>query len=466
MKQYPRPMLGPFEWIFDSALSEWLRSGTGLFWISGKAGSGKSTLMKFLADKRETQALLEEWASAQKVAVVPHYFWSQGTRMQRSTRGLLQSLLYDIFSKDQDCIRTICPSRWDAVRDRGADASGISWTESDLKLALEALAESQVVSFKVCFLIDGLDEYGDEGGEHENLCNLFMRLIKSPNFKFCVSSRPLNVFTVAFRECPSLAVHDFTREDIAHFAKPQIESHSRWQECALDETQRQWLISEITNRSQGVFLWVYLVVRDLGRGLTNDDTFRDLQRGLDLLPSSLEAMFKRILDSVDKVYHQKMAGMFLIALAADEPLELEVYLHHEDEYEDENYAIHRPIGPNPFFIAEKSLSLMRRRINARSQGLLEVVHGGVVFLHRTVGNFLRTKEIQEFLVAKAPRGFNPEVSILKAFVSMFKSNFHRPDVNEYESGFKFRDSERHKCVSVPGILMHYRTSDHSDDLAR
>jgi hypothetical protein len=42
-----------FEWIYRNPISshkpwdnfnQWLRSGTGCYWISGKAGSGKSTL--------------------------------------------------------------------------------------------------------------------------------------------------------------------------------------------------------------------------------------------------------------------------------------------------------------------------------------------------------------------------------------------------------------------------------------
>lgn len=44
-----------FGWIFDdttTSFKDWLYSGNGIFWVSGKAGSGKPTLMKFLADHR------------------------------------------------------------------------------------------------------------------------------------------------------------------------------------------------------------------------------------------------------------------------------------------------------------------------------------------------------------------------------------------------------------------------------
>jgi hypothetical protein len=47
-----------FEWAFSapaeeqswSDLSRWLKEGDGVYWVSGKAGSGKSTFMKHLVD--------------------------------------------------------------------------------------------------------------------------------------------------------------------------------------------------------------------------------------------------------------------------------------------------------------------------------------------------------------------------------------------------------------------------------
>lgn len=40
----------------------WLRDGDGIFYISGKLGSGKSTLMKYLSDHTRTKEHLREWA--------------------------------------------------------------------------------------------------------------------------------------------------------------------------------------------------------------------------------------------------------------------------------------------------------------------------------------------------------------------------------------------------------------------
>lgn len=43
-------------------LLNWMSSGAGIFHISGKLGSGKSTLMKYLCDHDCTKSLLREWA--------------------------------------------------------------------------------------------------------------------------------------------------------------------------------------------------------------------------------------------------------------------------------------------------------------------------------------------------------------------------------------------------------------------
>ena len=43
-------------------LRAWLQSGDGVFRFSGKLGSGKSTLMKYICEHPSTKALLEAWA--------------------------------------------------------------------------------------------------------------------------------------------------------------------------------------------------------------------------------------------------------------------------------------------------------------------------------------------------------------------------------------------------------------------
>jgi hypothetical protein len=57
-----------FQWIFTSpeagdtpwpSFTNWLMNGAGLYWITGKAGSGKSTLMKYIYNDPRTLEMLQ-----------------------------------------------------------------------------------------------------------------------------------------------------------------------------------------------------------------------------------------------------------------------------------------------------------------------------------------------------------------------------------------------------------------------
>ena len=74
-----------FEWILDPRVRlaemvgddnfiEWLTSGDSDFWISGKAGSGKSTLMKFISHHATTVHALGKWAGAKILVMANFYF--------------------------------------------------------------------------------------------------------------------------------------------------------------------------------------------------------------------------------------------------------------------------------------------------------------------------------------------------------------------------------------------------------
>ena len=71
-----------FEWVFDSNKTQfrpWLESEASgdVFWVTGKPGSGKSTLMKFLCSHDRTKATLQAWAgSGNKLVIASHFFWA------------------------------------------------------------------------------------------------------------------------------------------------------------------------------------------------------------------------------------------------------------------------------------------------------------------------------------------------------------------------------------------------------
>ncbi len=371
-----------FEWIFDPHISssrlpstdnfsEWLTSGNDIFWISGKAGSGKSTLMKFLCHHRSSKSALQLWANEKELIMVAHYFWHAGTELQKSQEGLLQSLLYGILSQCPEIMSQVLSNRWeDCTRTHVASCR---WTRMELLNAFSGLSRQSTLKKRFCFFIDGLDEYG---GDHSEVVDLVQGLARSKDIKLCLSSRPWNVFTRAFGwgSHPKFHLEDLTQQDIKLYVQDTLGRNELFCQLAAgkESARCKELEDAIVSRAQGVFLWVFLVVRSLMEGLTNADRITDLERRLQSLPTDLEAYFRHILEDIEDVYVQQTVQTFHIALQAVEPLNLMTYAMMDELEENSEYAIELPVQQMTTTEVESRCRNMKLRINARCKDLLQI----------------------------------------------------------------------------------------------
>lgn len=163
--------------------SQWLESGSGIFWVSGKPGSGKSTFMKFVAGAPRTHQLVSRWA--RPTIIVAHYFWSSGSSIQKSREGLLRSLLYGIFQQCPELIPTVCQERWGELDD--LNFSNGRWSLPSLMEALTKITKGETQKrVSILFFIDGVDEF--EGGHDDQfelvcLVSLLWSLILTPKVR-------------------------------------------------------------------------------------------------------------------------------------------------------------------------------------------------------------------------------------------------------------------------------------------
>jgi hypothetical protein len=224
-----------FRWVFQTPTSDttdtsdttkllsWLEKDNGVFWVSGKPGSGKSTLMKFIADEVATIKALSRWSGSKRLIIASHYFWSAGTEMQKSYQGLLQSLLCEIFRRFPALIEPTCRARWSETVEKIPQ----NWSLSELHEVLQEVVKTKDVRVKLCFFIDGLDEYD---GDHFEVCEILKDLTQSQDIKICVSSRPWNVFEEAFGQSPQskIYVHELIRGEIQGYAQSRLQTHPQW----------------------------------------------------------------------------------------------------------------------------------------------------------------------------------------------------------------------------------------------
>ena len=451
-----------FRWIFEAKdaspeyttgrtkFIEWLESQSNIFWVSGKAGSGKSTLMKFLYQHKSTIRHLHVWAPAStRLITASYYFWSAGSPMQKSLQGLLQSLIYKIFTVCPQLMPIVCPSRWmlgvgsanhepwstNGLSDTkkqipGADFArndfgrkDSAWSIGELSDTMERIKQQSEISARFCFFIDGLDEYE---GYHRDVNEVLRGFSEHPNIKICLSSRPWNVFKDVFGQDVSCKfyLHDMSKQDIEHYVKGKLEVHPNFIASAKDVNYVN-LVRDTVARSQGVFLWVYLVVRSLCDGLDNYDSLAILRARLDSIPTDLDEFFHKIIDSIDPVYKRTLSETFAIALHAEKPLALMLYSVLED-----------PPGkcmPLSLFDIRQRNTTMKRQINGKSKGLLEVIFTPskrefwgyhVDFLHRTLRDYLRLHAMKLHLQQNVRSDFNADFALATSALGLIRVLAH------------------------------------------
>lgn len=419
----PQAHQNTFQWAFDSQLSKWFSSGKGIFWVSGKPGSGKSTFMKFIARHSQTKNLLTQWTgSVDTLAVAVHFFWIAGTSIQKSWQGLFQSLLFDVCHKYPSVVPLITPTRWKAAKAGLWQAASEPWSVSELATALRALVSTDSMPLKMCFFIDGLDEYDSD---HDELCRVLCDIANSPHIKMCVSSRPWPVFERNFggENQERLDIHELTRNDIREFVSDQLKAYPKWvtDESGTAASEKLDLIEKIVGQADGVFIWAFFVTRSLVKNLSDGDIIQDLSRRLNELPTDLEQLFKHMLETVDPANQANMAGILQTAAHAFEPLHIDLYWHLEREFEEHDYAFRCPIGsgsPEQIFDRREQTS---HSISEKTKGLLKLVDLRVEFLHRTVKDFVLTKDMEGHLRSRLPDHYNGFISIATAYLGFLKT---------------------------------------------
>jgi hypothetical protein len=418
-----------FDWIFNLGsnitFAHWLRYSDGIYWVAGKAGSGKSTLMKFIQGHPKTRKILQMWAGGQDLVIGTHYFWSAGTPLQKTQAGLFRTLLFQILAQCPQYIPKVLPDRWRGI----SFAYDESWTRAELFTAFEKLSTLPELTEKICLFVDGLDEYS---GDHPELIKTFQVLSKSSNIKICVSSRPWQNFVDAFDSSSwKLYVQDLTKKDIQLYVKDNLERDPTFQNMgSRDEEGADALVQQIQSKANGVFLWVYLVVRSLLRGLVNSDQMADLHARIDELPTELEKYFELMLNTIEPIYRQQTARVFNVMLASASTLPVILFHFIGKQRLEPTYAIHGDIETLLPYQVEAMIDQQRRQLNASCRDLLFITKDrnenaflsvAVSFLHRTVVDFLRTSQMEELLNAKAGTEFNPISSLCQAYWAMFKA---------------------------------------------
>lgn len=202
-------------WLWDDTddgpgLVRWLRSGQGIFWISGKPGSGKSTAMKNLWRSEKTVSFLPSDARDLQPSwlKICAFFHDRGSSIQKSLTGVMSKLIHQILEVYPSLIKLVAPCGlgvWGETKpgmgDNNAHAfskynSSFLWDFEKLQSAFLEIVRQTTTPLNILALVDALDEHqeGSSSVGHLQMVQFFEKLVNSTSpavkIKLIVSSRP------------------------------------------------------------------------------------------------------------------------------------------------------------------------------------------------------------------------------------------------------------------------------------
>ncbi|KAJ4012547.1 hypothetical protein NW752_008246 [Fusarium irregulare] len=444
-------------WLYDPSrtrFTTWLESeSSDIYYITGWAGSGKSTLMKHAFDNSRDR--LRKWAGPRTLLCANFFFWNQGFAIQKSLEGLLRSLLYQVLRQAPRLIPSVSMTQPDYE----------SWEKRALMDTFQHVLSESESSTRFCFFIDGLDEFE---GDEELVARLITTISESPHVKVCVSSRPRPRFDELSPPLSTTKMQDLTRDSMRRYVGEELQTHLHLQNPEANANFHNRLCDEIADRANGVWLWVRLVLRDLMLALKRKENQRKLQSILNDLPKDLNEYFERIILRVNPLYQMEMARTLLLTVFEVQPLPLYAFYLLDEEIGDEDYAIKAAIAEIPPQKVAKVDEEWQVKIHERGRDLLVVnqcqhpifLDRPVDFLHRTVRDFLKDQYYQKLQEmsrnAKYPR-FIPPISLCRIMLFFLKK---QPLLKESDN---FKDGCNRMIGLVDELLYYARESENHED---
>ncbi|TVY72682.1 hypothetical protein Focb16_v011538 [Fusarium oxysporum f. sp. cubense] len=392
----------PSDYLQWDDLKTWLQSASGLYWVSGKAGSGKSTLMKYLHQHDQTHTLIRTWANGSELIFASFFFYALGRPEQKSQSGLLRSLLYQILKHGPSVTESALPHMWREAHYSQQNSMNLEVPSvAEMIAALRDICSRLHADKKIFFLIDGIDEYE---GKDLDVARFINELESFPNVKILVSSRPHPAFFTAFSRKPMMSLQDLTKHDVATYVDDTVASHPYMVTLSrLSPLETEAITQKLVEKASGVFLWVVLACQSVIEGCDDFCTIAELKERVDELPKEVEDLIENMLVKIDPRW--KKEAMKLIQLVyTNEGCELAypipilgLHLTYEQGLGRDTSLSGLNLSPVPSGEREAQCRIMEGRIRSRCCGLLEVHNVDLRFMHRTVYDMLLQPDVSNRL---------------------------------------------------------------------
>ena len=308
-----------FTWIWsrpEIGFQSWLESLRGLYWIQGTPGSGKSTLMKSLAQGSELQLRFRRVLKASSTAIAFFAFHVKMSDISGSIAGMLRSILWQLLQAVPWAGEPVV----ELYRKIKTSQPSVSWAVPDLRSALLSFLQDARTT-ATCILIDGLDEYH---GKDEHIAQFLDNFATSvpPNVRLCLASRPYPDFAFQFHNTEGLKLHENTAHDISVYIR------NRFAETAIfGNADYNQLAHEAITKAQGSFLWSKLACNELQQNWRRYQALEKLRSCLRGLPPELNTLYLQIFEQLEAFEADDLARMLTILVNSSSRLSLPEFCH-------------------------------------------------------------------------------------------------------------------------------------------
>ncbi|KAH7122986.1 hypothetical protein EDB81DRAFT_604831, partial [Dactylonectria macrodidyma] len=285
---------------------DWLRSNAKVYWISGKPGSGKTTLANFILSEPRTAKLLDLWQP--NSVLVSHFFWRPGSQMQQSIKGMLCTILYQLLCSNLSSQELVISRVSSMMKDSDTD-----WSTTQLQAMID-LVISQY-DRPICMFLDGLDEVSPNDGVVQ-LLSVIQQLSQHDSVKICLSSRPEPLLSKRLQSHPHLRIQDLTHSDLRVYAQDNLRIPLQNYTGFQDERVKE-LLSFLVSKAEGVFLWLCLAIKSVSRGIDYGDSIEEIELRIGSLSGDLEALYEDMWDRANedlRIYRQESATIFRLIM--------------------------------------------------------------------------------------------------------------------------------------------------------
>lgn len=404
----------------------WREDG-GLLWIKGKPASGKSTLMRYVVKNLEPTGErtgsqhgstsnqnedLDGKNQEIKGSITLSFFaHGHGSSLQRTMLGFYRTVLFQLLEEQsireekikalsnlEELFKRQCDSR-------GPPGDGWQWELSQLAQHFQLVLTEVLKDHLVYLYVDALDECGEDTARR--LAETFEKMIQQAPFRryertidsstgeereesvgrrlhICCSCRN---YPLLIKATEKNTVHICVEHHNKHSIQSYVWSH-------LDESFNADISRTIIDRSDGVFMWVYLVVERVKTLYSKGYSKREIEGSIDKTPRDLEKLYEDLLQSMlGNKDSLRLVYWVSYAMLSSEELRWVLFLEANPSVKSlEDYKKARTLTCYCVDLKGKcTCNMMERRIQSMGYGFVEIRESNgkevVQFVHQSVYEF-------------------------------------------------------------------------------